>query len=977
MTTADPHTLRLEVPKRRVAADLIDISRHLAEAALQGVLLQDWPSVVSNLSSALQTLKIKHSEGALAWELLLLGIGESLAELANAQPPTLINDADVKTIVRRITQEAEDLIIPTDFLDHPWDLPPVRLAKKTLLKWIAPPSMAGRQQDLVNLARRFDSALVLGLRRAIRRDELRYRPLLALREDPTAAAWQELDDWRLYRARLISDFRTAPVFDEVFALDQIYVPPNAWHWEKIASLEKSEQRGVHRDVRKVVRLNDDMLKWLLDERGATKLRLISGGPGSGKSSAMKALAAQLAENGFDNHSIDVLLFPLQRFHWRTGIVESVEATLVDYSDQMRHNPLEADFLRRRQKPLLLIFDGLDELTTSLEVGEAISATFLRELSTALRTWKDHPVRAIVTGREAIFGNVAGPATTLSGPLFQLLPYHIRRYEPGAPSLSDYHDPDHLLATDNRHLAFSRFAKAKGESPDKLPDLYSNNELHDVSAQPLLNYFLLTAGPDDLVDGNIARIYGQLFNRLHARNRNVEGRPEGAGKPGAGLSQEEFDRVFEVMAVAVWRAGGTRSAAWRDILSEAGREDSYLRSGKQSLHDIFNSNMQERGVQRPFRLAAAFFMRNNEATGVEFTHKSFGDYLYARRLAKAVTAMMEALLVLPEAEREMLGRWEALTAERRMSNEVRRFLELELSLMLDNEQRDRWFVCLASIVERIFRDGYSVSGQKTARHAEQLSSQMEEALFIVWHALWRPQTASAHWTLGNNTGDLLRRVLARQESAHGMQTPSTFLRAWSGVDLSGEVLAHVNLERVNLERANLEGAKLQYANLSLADLRKATLVKANMASVNLSFANLAKANLNGAYLYGATLDEANLDQANLEGCSLMRASLEMTSFERANLKGADLRHATLGDTFFNGANLMGATLTGADLDNTILEDANLSHADLSGASVRNAVLNRADLRGAHLTGIDLSGAQLEGAILDPAVQANIGTNQEQS
>ncbi len=197
-----PNTIQLEVSKGRLAADLLGLIRHLGEAATQGALLQNWPNMIMSLFGAAGTIEIKRSEGALAWQLLLTGIGEALAEVANQQPPTLVNKRDVATISKRVQQEATDLIIPVDFLDHPLNLPPVVLAKNTLLKWLAPPADSAVPQDLVNLERRFDSALVLGLHRAIRGDEAHYRPLLDLREDPTSPAWQMLEDWRLYRAWL-------------------------------------------------------------------------------------------------------------------------------------------------------------------------------------------------------------------------------------------------------------------------------------------------------------------------------------------------------------------------------------------------------------------------------------------------------------------------------------------------------------------------------------------------------------------------------------------------------------------------------------------------------------------------------------------------------------------------------------------------------------------------------------------------------
>ena len=251
------------MPKARIEADLIGLIGHLGQAAIQGALLQNWPNVVGNLFGAASIIKFKHGKESLAWQLLLTGIGEALTELANQQPSTLINESDVNTICKRVGREATDLSIPVDFLDHPWTLQPVVLAKKTLLRWLAPPADSSIPQDLFNLEHRFDSALLLGLHRAIRADKAHYQPLLALREDPTAPAWQVLEDWRLYRAWLVSEFRTVPVFDESFAIDQIYVPLNAWHWVP----QESNAEAGPKKLRAVVDLNHDMMSWLRGERG--------------------------------------------------------------------------------------------------------------------------------------------------------------------------------------------------------------------------------------------------------------------------------------------------------------------------------------------------------------------------------------------------------------------------------------------------------------------------------------------------------------------------------------------------------------------------------------------------------------------------------------------------------------------------------------------------------------------------------------
>ena len=561
----------------------------------------------------------------------------------------------------------------------------------------------------------------------------------------------------------------------------------------------------------------------------------------------------------------MLLFPLQRFQWRSGIIESVAATLNTYADLMRHNPLDPEHLRHRHIPLLLIFDGLDELAANTEVSEAISATFLRELAAALRNWENRPVWAIVTGRDAIFGNVEGPMAKLPGERFHLLPYHVREHEPGSLSRKDYHDPNGLLLTDNREEAFRKFAKAKGQPSDNLPEMYRNQSLHDVSAQPLLNYFMLTSTPDEISDGNLARIYSSLFERLHARNRNILNMPRDEGKPGASLSQDQFDRIFEAMAVAAWRTGGSRAASWDDLLSEAAREDSYP-TNKPSLREVFESHMHERGAPKPFRLAAAFFMRNEQAMGVEFTHKSFGDYLYARRLVKALSEMGEVLAQTPAVEREMLHQWETLTADQCISPEVRRFLELEIAASLDAQTRGKLHATLASTVEKLLRDGRPMPGDTTQRQAEQRAAQMEEALFVAWHGLWCPADGGSYWSIGEHTGDLLWRALGRQQSAHGLHRHHEFSKCWCGADFRNEFLQNVDFTGINLSDANFENAQLTGARLCHSNLYRAKFRGAEIDLVDFSHTSLEGADLSGTLLVYSQFCRANLAGATIEGFS---------------------------------------------------------------------------------------------------------------
>ena len=106
---------------------------------------------------------------------------------------------------------------------------------------------------------------------------------------------------------------------------------------------------------------------------------------------------------------------------------------------------------------------------------------------------------------------------------------------------------------------------------------------------------------------------------------------------------------------------------------------------------------------------------------------------------------------------------------------------------------------------------------------------------------------------------------------------------------------------------------------------------------------AEAYLRGAYLRGVYLNGAYLSGADLRG---------------ADLSGADLRGADL-----RGADLSGADLSGADLRGAFLSWAFLSGADLSGAYLSGADLSQADLHGADLSRADVTPEQLKVAIRD--------------
>ena len=140
----------------------------------------------------------------------------------------------------------------------------------------------------------------------------------------------------------------------------------------------------------------------------------------------------------------------------------------------------------------------------------------------------------------------------------------------------------------------------------------------------------------------------------------------------------------------------------------------------------------------------------------------------------------------------------------------------------------------------------------------------------------------------------------------------------------------HLARANLNRANLNRANLNRADLALAHLVRAALNRANLVRADLNRANLVSANL-----VSADLNRANLYSSNLTRTYLARADLNRANLNRVNLNSADLYSANLDLADLYSADLARANLARANLNRTHLGRVNLAHAILLNTNLSSA------------------------------------------
>ncbi len=755
-----------------------------------------------------------------------------------------------------------DIHFDPKFLDRPTELPMLKDMEALLEQWLSAQTETAISAKLI--AQRLPSYFVYALNQEWRRNTKSYKPLLDAMDTPFSKAGDREWAWAAYSALL--DKRTQEaVFDESFGLVQMYVPLNAYY---VKEKDGKDLHGPNKDKprqRIVVVLQQELEGWLQKSKSQDAIRVISGGPGSGKSSFARIFAAHLSKN----QGLKVLYVPLHLIDATKDLVDEVGRFVRDEGILLQ-NPLDP---ASPESNLLIIFDGLDELASQGKVAAETARSFVREVERTVekRNLQSVKLRILLCGRELVVQDNESEFRR-EGQILTLLPYFVGGLSKDQPRrLHDgeqYHDPKKILEQDLRNRWWKNYAQLTGRSYQGLPKELDRPDLEEVTAQPLLNYLVAlsyTRGGLDFTKGvNLNSIYQDLVKAVHERGYEKSR----AFVPIRSMNFQDFFRVLEEIGLAAWHGDG-RTTTVKEI------ENHCSNSGLGGLLQTFKEGA-EAGVTR---LLAAFFFRqygqrqSGDPTFI-FTHKSFGEYLTARRIVRAVESIVresERHADYPDGgwdEKSALKHWVQVCGPSAMSQYLHTFLLNEIELR-DAGIQAKWQTHLAKLFSYMLRHGMPMELQPLSfREAMFQSRNAEESLLVALNACAR------------NT---------KQLSPIEWPTPTTF----------GEWFKRIQGQRTGGESA-LAADGLSYLDLSSSILFNGDFYGSNLSSSRISSgtfacfvtASLQNANLQGAFLINANLEGANLEGADLKVAYLDRAHLERAHLERANLEGANLTGATV-------------------------------------------------------------------------------------
>ncbi|MBE7141793.1 pentapeptide repeat-containing protein [Bacillus paranthracis] len=921
--------------------DFKDLFKSLAKIGVHATT-GAWDKAAVSAIDAGAALGFGTDKGQVAWLLIYRSLSNAVYDLVIENNVLLDHVDDVCNQID-FSLEDEELLITEDFFLNPKSLSIVEVIQHPFYQWLTANGLNSSQANAI--VHRLPSYFVFALHEEWARKPDEYKVLQDSLKTPFSEASKREKGWELYSSHL-NKVVNEPMLSETFSVEQIYVPLRGYIECTVDEDEEVSELNdeTNEVIKTVIDIETDLMRWIDNPNKKDALRIISGGPGSGKSTFAKIFAAKLA---VEKH-IPTLFIPLHQLMIQRDLEDAIQG-YIKATGMLHHNPLDLDLGNSR---LVIVFDGLDELSKQGASSAEVASRFIEEIEIKLRLLNMHSARLqiIITGRE-LSVQENKHRFRKENQIIHVLPYFVSNME-----VENYDDPHGILAEDQRELWWKLYGNVTGATYEGLPEELKMKKLDELTAQPLLNYLIALSYNREEVDfsitSNLNEIYKDLLKAVYERGWSDNQHPSVIG-----ITEKYFIRILEAIAVSVWHNTG-RTTKIADV------EKYCVENGLKSLLDKF----QEGASLGLTRLLTAFYFRQSRGLAglektFEFTHKSFVEYLVARRIISVLCTIQKRMEEREEDpdegmdERDALVRWIELCGKTEFDQYLYDFVLNELK-MHDVKKLTQLQNTLTRLFNYILKHGSPIDRivpRMDFRDELKQVCHAEKALLIILNmcAQLTQTVVSIQTPVENAFGTWLLKV---REQRMGRKN-----------DIIMNCLSHLNLENNYFEMQDMYRAKMSYAILD-----NASLIGTMLATANLRHAKLNRATLNGAILTGANLTHAEMKGASLknvraknavlvrgdlESANLERARFENTRLNKANLSNTNLRRAT-----FQGAKLLEANLAGANLTETNLSGTNLRKAILERACLRRARLCEADLTGADLTGADLTGADLTGADL---------------
>lgn len=874
---------KLHWSNRKVSIDFKVIFENLTKGFIMLKAGKPWDTLKEAVS-IIKAFSLKDTPGDLAYEWLLTALVNAAHTLIDENRIRLRSELqdeeklydypEYEEFLDGITAvlEEREIIIDNEALKHPRSMSIVQDFQQYLRQWLILFKMEEQDADMV--VNRFPTYFTYALYKAWQDKSSAYQKIKEQLDNPLGEATNREFVWQAYYTYLDREIEQ-PLFGEPFGLKDVFVALRCFKDNKrlykdiaIRDNSDSEQEG---NKRKVEWLEKTMNAWLNDNN-ANAIQVLSGGPGSGKSSFAKWWAVQVAQR--EGHYRRVLFIPLHLLSLESSVSAAVKGFLESNPDiPINFDPLQIEDSER----LLVIFDGLDELAMQGKSSQETAYAFVEELR-MLCTQKNQSkcrLKILLCGRPISVQN-AEIKFRDDAEVIQTLPYFISKNQQNS-----FEENKVLVPLDQRVEWWVKYFQLKGIHKEGLPKEISQTRFDEITAEPLLNYLVALAWQEDptffSLNTNINGVYETLIRRVYKREYQQ------THKAAQDITEDRFFQILEEIAICAWQGGDVRVTTVRKI------EEHLREKNLDSLLEEYKKANKE-GVSR---LLTAFYFKKHgkeEETGdetFEFTHKSFGEYLTAR----AIVELMVLVHNLRKKNREnnnprepngwsierALNQWLYETGEAKLDRTLYQFIVDEIHWRVEKGSFhiDECQFTIAELLRDTIENGMPFSQHQRKSHKEERRMAINaETMLLAVH--------SACGTVGQKVSDLqsglsqdaiMKWIVRLQESYGGFGIAKIFFNHISVKPLYGT-------------------GSYRHSDIGISSL----------SGTNFSLFNFSNSILNKSGFFASQMHETNFESATLINTSFQGAAFSDTNFFKANLQDADFKHAFISYANFSGANL---------------------------------------------------------------------------
>ena len=737
----------------------------------------------------------------------------------------------------------------------------------------------------------FDRAIESSVERICSVESAYFSEMLSRSEGAAAEGVERRTQWDNHNNWIRDRFWRTPLWGQEetgISLADLYVPLRGYsHLPK----QNDNNDGVQ-DAETKARVFDLQLElegWLISSQPRDRMRIIGGGPGSGKSSLSKKLAMSVSE-------------------WSDWRVVFVEVQGMEETSDLHYQIGER--LRRRKKtgffenPLdwpedrentLIVLDGLDELSRPGPEAVELMKGFVQGVRDIL--FNSEGTRAVLLGRTDAARDALEASRGAVNTLINVLPLcPVNIGNCGVFRKESIKEGLEFLKVEQRELYWKNWCSAQGFQPQECR--LSDPRFGELSHEPVLAYLLILSGRLDEganldeVAENTNVVYQDVLQNLLPRDWGTEKHPGTEG-----LEVDDFLFLLSCLGLAAWSGGG-----------RVGRSEDFVR-----IRDHCAPNVKDfdQKIATLKNVATQFYTTSDGS--YEFVHKTFGEYLAARGILRFIVDRM------PELE---------LQHKRKPDNLLYEWLELAGKTAITNEfSKSIGSFCnnlTGGILLFLRNEAALLSFEDALQAKERLTQLLNRALIVGFpahlepHQSWRDAERSqgfAEITLLASLNSVVRRLGKEDEDAAKLSLDADALDRLIARNISMNGIIGLTstscLDYIDLRKRD--------AYSGFISLHEASLISVNFADSDVAHINIVRSSIHKSDFIGADLAYSNL----------WGSLITNSNFTNASLVGTDLQCVVVEDTDFEGADFFHAKLKGTDLrgaKNLTQEQINFAHGD---------------------------------------------------